>query len=170
MSNRPKAGFLIAVGVILVISALVYWGFNDVIAGSDTLKLPKSLAKLPLNTVTYGPDAVNEITRLHGKKFAIITGAMGMYGNDNQATLWVADFATVSTADQAIDAMREKIASTDSPFTPTDQKQVDGRTLYQLDGMGQKHIYFQSDSKVIWLAVNSVIAEQSFQQILRFFP
>lgn len=170
MSDRPKAGLVIAVGVILVISALVYWSFSDAIAGSDTLKLPKSLAKLSLATVTYGPEAVDEITRLHGKKFAIITGAMGMYGSDDQATLWVADFASDSTASQAINAMQEKIATADSPFTPTGQKQIDGRPLYQLDGMGQKHFYFQSDSRVIWLAANPDIAEQAYEQILRYFP
>jgi hypothetical protein len=154
MPKRTLAGAIIILGVILIISALIYWGFSETIAGSDEAKLPNSLANLPLTTVTYGSEAVDEITRLHAKEFPLTSGAMGMYGSNDEATLWVAGFANDSTAEQIVRAMQEKIASVSSPFTPTGEEQVGGRTIYQLDGMGQKHFYFQSANLVIWLAAD----------------
>jgi len=170
MPKRLPPGAMIAFGVILVISALFYLGFKGIIAGSDASNLPKSLTDLPLTAATYGSEAVQEITRLHGKEFPLVSGAMGMYGSSDQATLWVAGFADDPTAAQILRAMHEKIASVDTPFTPTGEEQITGRTVYLLNGMGQKHIYFQSSSLVIWLAVNPEIAEKAIQQILKAYP
>ena len=170
MSKQLLAKAMIAVGVILIISSLVFWRAKEFIANSNEVNLPKSLADLPLTTVIYGPEAVHEITRLHGKEFPSISGAMGTYGNSNQATLWVAGFTDNSTAAQILHAMQEKIASVDTPFTPTGEEQIGGRIVYLLDGMGQKHIYFQSNSLVIWLAADPNISERAIEQILMFFP
>lgn len=170
MPKRITAGAMIVVGMIIIISALVFWNFKEIIPGSKDAKLPKLLADLPLTTVKYGSEAVREITSLHGKEFPLISGAMGMYGSSDQATLWVAGFADNSTAAQILRAMQVKIASVDTPFTPTGQEQLNGRTVYLLDGMGKKHIYFQSSSLVIWLAADPNISGQAIEQILRFFP
>ena len=170
MPKRLLAGGMIAVGVILIISALFFGSAKEFIANSNTANLPDSLADIPLTTVIYGPEAVQEITRLHGKEFPLISGAMGVYGSSNQATLWVAGFDNISTAAQILRAMQEKIASANTPFTPTGEEQTGGRTVYLLDGMGQKHIYFQSSSLVVWLAADPKISEQAIEQILMFFP
>lgn len=170
MPKRLTPGAMIAIGVILVISALIYLAFKGTIDGSRASNLPKSLTDIYLTSASYGSDAVQEITRLHGKEFPIVSGAMGMYGSSNQATLWVAGFSDAPTAAQILLAMHDKIASADTPFTPTGEEQITGRTVYLLDGMGQKHIYFQSKSLVIWLTVNPEIAEQSIQQILKVYP
>jgi hypothetical protein len=167
---RLAAALLIFVGALLLAGSFGYWRFREAIANPGAASLPKSLAGLPLSTVAYGPEAVAEITRLHGKEFPITSGAMGMYGSESQATLWVAGFPASPMAAQIVAAMQEKIAQGNSPFTPTGQQQDEGRTVYQLDGMGQKHVYFQSGSLVIWLAANPPIAEKAIQQILEVFP
>ncbi len=170
MPKRLQAGTLIVVGVIMLISVLVYWGFQEILVGASEVNLPKSLAGLPLTKVAYGAEAVEEITSLHGKEFPLTSGAMGDYGSSGQATLWVAGFADNSTAAQILRAMQEKIASVNTPFEPTGEEQNGGRTVYLLDGMGQKHIYFQSSSLVIWLAADPTISSEAFEQVLRFFP
>lgn len=170
MSNRRTAGLLIVIGTIFVVSALVFWNFRETMTGASRLNIPQNLAGLSLSQVSYGPEAVNEIDLLHNKQFPLVNGAMGTYGGSNQATLWVAEFADNATASQEMQAMEEKIATVDSPFTPTSSDSIDGRTIYRLDGMGQKHIYFQSTNRVIWLAVDPILSEQAITQILRIYP
>lgn len=170
MPKPLPAGAMIIVGVTLVIGALVFWGFSEITTGLESARLPQSLAGLPLATVTYGSEAVQAISNLHGKDFQLKYGAMGDYGTDRQATLWVAGFADRTTAVQTVFQMHEKIAQGNSPFMPTDEKLIGERTVYVLDGMGQTHFYFQSGSQVIWLAANSDLSESALQQTLRFYP
>jgi hypothetical protein len=73
-------------------------------------------------------------------------------------------------AAQMVDAMHDKIAQGRSPFTPTSQISDNGRTIYALEGMGQKHYYFQSRNLVIWLAVEADIADTAIQQLQEFYP
>ena len=68
------------------------------------------------------------------------------------------------------DAMRSKIAQGNSPFTPIDEIRNDNRVVYVLNGMGQKHYYFQSKKLVIWLAADPTIADAAIQQILEVYP
>jgi hypothetical protein len=47
---------------------------------------------------------------------------------------------------------------------------VNGRTLYELTGMGQRHYYFQSNNLVVWLAADDPIAETALAGALNFYP
>lgn len=164
------AGLVITLGVILLTGSLIFGYLNRSNADPKETNLPRSIAGFPLNTATYGPEAVTEITRMHGKEFPITSGAMGMYGDTNQITLWVAGFSNRSTATQIVSAMEEKIATGNSPFTPTGEQQVGGRTLYYLDGMSQNHVYFQSSNLVVWLAVDTSYSDQAIRQIEEVYP
>ncbi len=168
--RHPFAGLVTILGVALLTGSLIFSYLNRSGANPKETNLPKSIAGLSLNTATYGPEAVTEITRMHGKEFPIVSGAMGMYGDTNQISLWVAGFSDRSTAIQIVSAMEEKIATGNSPFTPTVQQQVRDRTVYHLDGMGQKHIYFQSSNLVVWLAADPSLSDQAIQQIEEVYP
>jgi hypothetical protein len=168
--KRPTYGWIIAFGTLILFGSLLYWGFSAVIANPASAKLPKSLAGLPLTTATYGTDAVAEITRLHQEDFSLSSGAMGMYGANNEITLWIAGLSENSKAGQMVDAMNHKIAQGGSPFIPSGERRIKGRTIYQLDGMGQKHFYFQSGDLVLWLAADPLLAESAIQQLLEAYP
>jgi hypothetical protein len=168
--RRPIAGLVIVIGVLLLSGSLIVGYLRRSISNPELTKLPKSIAGFSLNTATYGPEAVAEITRLHGKAFPIDYGAMGMYGDANQISLWVAGFSSHSMAAQIISAMEEKIALGNSPFSPTGQQQAGKRAIYLLDGMGQKHFYFQSGNLVLWLAADPTVADQTIKQILEEYP
>src|SRR3990172_85166 len=57
-----------------------------------------------------------------------------------------------------------------SPFSPVGERQDGTRIVYELDGMGQKHFYFQSGKMIVWLAVNPERAEEALTQVLKFYP
>ena len=168
MSRRRTAMVLIGIGMLVLMGSIAY-----LLAGAqtNTLPLPQTLAELALTNATYGPEAVTEINRLHGKTFPLTAGAMGAYSDGQaNATLWVSKFASRAVAQQIIDAMRSKIAEGRSPFEPTSTQQVGAYLIYELDGLGQKHFYFQSNDLVIWLAVDPAIASRALAQSLEVYP
>lgn len=168
--RRPLASFVILIGAVLLTGSLILTYLLRSSTDDSANNLPKSIAGYTLNAATYGPDAVAEIARMHGKEFPTTFGAMGTYGGTNQISLWIEGFQNDSTASQIIDAMEEKIALGNSPFSPNGQVQLGDRTIYQLDGMGQKHVYFQSGNLVLWLATDPSVADQAIQQILEDYP
>lgn len=167
MFKRLGIFFLIFTGTILVAGSLLFW--KNIEKQDKSVHLPKSLTGKALREVNYGPDAVKEITQLHNKDLGAISGAMGIYGS-NQLSVWVAGFSSPATAAQMVNAMREKITPGKFPFAPTGSQLIGGRAIYQLDGMGQKHYYFQSNNLVIWLAASENLAEAALKEIMAYYP
>jgi hypothetical protein len=116
-----------------------------------------------------GPQAEADFSNLHGKQFPLTSGAVGIYGN-RQATLWVAGAPLNLMAARMVIAMRDKIAEGNSPFTPNGEYQDNQRTIYILEGLGQKHFYFQSQNLVIWLAADADIADAALQKLEETYP
>jgi hypothetical protein len=159
---------LITLGLLLSVMALGQLYLNNRASTSDVINLPKELAGLSLTQTQTGSEAIAEFADLHGKEFPVVTGAIGIYGN-NQITLWVAGAQSESTAIEMTSAMQSKIAQGNSPFTPVNEIKDGNREIYALEGMGQKHYYFQSNNLVIWLAVDPNLADEALQQILEVY-
>jgi hypothetical protein len=54
-----------------------------------------------------------------------------------------------------VQAMTNMIAEGRSPFASTRTRQLKGRTVYELSGMGQQHFYFQSGKFAATLGVEN---------------
>ena len=159
---------LITLGLLLTVSALGQLYLNNGPSSSGVINLPKELAGLSLTQTRMGSEAIAEFADLHGKEFPVVAGAIGIYG-DSQITLWVAGAGSESTAIEMTRAMQSKIAQGNSPFTPVNEINDRNRKIYALEGMGQKHYYFQSNNLVIWLAVDPNLADEALQQILEIY-
>ena len=160
---------LIAVGMMLVVGAFAWAYFGDSTISTDAVTLPDQLGGMPRTDYRTGAQAIAEFEELHGKQFPLTAGAIGIYGNQ-EITVWVAGTPSDSIAAQMIDAMQAKIAKGNSPFTPLSQANEKNRSIYFLEGMGQKHFYFQSKNLVVWVAVEPALAEAVIQQILEAYP
>lgn len=136
----------------------------------QAVNLPKSIAGSEIVLKSEGWRAVDELQRLHQQDFPLSGGAVGSYGMNQESKLWVSESPFQFMAKRMTRAMLNKIASVNSPFTPTGEFQDGKRTVYELDGMNQKHYYFQSGKLVIWLATDADTAEQSIQDALNFYP
>ena len=66
--------------------------------------------------------------------------------------------------------MRDRIAEGNSPFTATKDLKIGERTIYTLEGLGQKHFYFQSENLIVWTAADASYYETVLQQVLDFYP
>lgn len=171
MKKQLGPVIFIAIGILLIAGSLVYLQFSRAIEEPEAAVLPEMVAGLSQMETNYGPDAVALVTDLHGQSFPLSSGAYGMYGREgSMAMLWVAGAPAKAMASKMVDEMEQAIATGNSPFTPTGKRDVNGRTLYELVGMGQRHYYFQSNSLVIWLAADETIAETALAETLTFYP
>ena len=163
---------LIGIGILILLVSAGFWAYNQKVQHPSSAPLPERITDLSLTQSMMAERAIAEFARLHGNGFPIISGAVGMYGADHSATLWVAGALLQPVAGRMLVAMRDKIASTSgrSPFSPVGERQDGTRTVYELDGMGQKHFYFQSGKMIVWLAVDPERAEEALTQVLKFYP
>jgi len=169
MMKRAFPLGLITAGILLSLAAFgqIYRSNREPVATAGIL--PVQIAGLDLNSSESGEAAISEFTSMHGKEFPVISGDIGHYGN-GWITLWVAGTSTDSIAAEMVSSMQARIAEGNSPFTPVKEIQNGNRTVYVLDGMGQKHFYFKSKNLVIWLASDASIADGAIQQTLEVYP
>lgn len=144
--------------------------FGGVVRVHDSETLPNQLAGLPLTSTSTGQQAVAEINRMHGLNFPLLSGGVGRYGENGQATLWVSEAQSASLTSQMLEDMESKIAQGSSPFIPLGVRMDAGRKVYELKGLGQRHFYFQSKTLLVWLAVDADLVERALNETLLFFP
>ena len=163
---------LMGLGLLLLAGTAGFWSYNQKIQHPAPAPLPDQVAGLSLTQSLLAEDAMAEFTQLHGNDFPLTSGAVGMYGSDHSITLWVAGAPFQTIANRMLVAMRDRIAgeSGNSPFLPVGERKDNSRTIYELEGMGQKHFYFQSGKLIVWLAVDPEKAEETLTQILKFYP
>ena len=167
--KRSLSFILVVLGTLIVFASFGWAYVENSIGHPAGLILPGRLAGLPITSQMTGPQAVADFSNLHGEQFPLTSGAVGIYGN-NQVTLWVAGAPLNLMAARLVNAMRDKIAEGNSPFTPIGESLDSNRTIYALEGMGQKHFYFQSHNLVIWVAANADIADAALQQLKEIYP
>lgn len=156
-------------GIILIlVSGGVHFYGSEAIEPA-VAPLPEQLVGLPLSMKMTGTQATREFDMLHNQHFPLTSGAVGMYG-EQQAALWVGGAAFKFMAAGMVTAMDNKISEGRSPFTQAGELNSGGRTIYALEGMGQKHYYFQSKNLVIWLAADPSVADEALEQTLEAFP
>jgi len=160
---------LIVLGALLSLAALSWLYFGNAAGNPAVIHLPDQLAGLQRLDYKTGAQTMAEFESLHGKQFPLTSGAIGIYG-DQQVTVWAAGTSSDSNALQLVEAMRESIAEGNSPFMPLTQTNNDNRSVYVLEGMGQKHFYFQSKNLVVWVAVDPALADTVIQEILEAYP
>lgn len=160
---------LVSAGTLFLIASLTGLSIDRAVSNPAPVALPEQIAGVPLTDKLTGAQAASEFARLHGRQFVLTSGAVGTYGN-GRITLWVAGPPLEVMAARMVLAMREKIAEGNSPFRPMAESQDDKRTIYILEGMGQRHFYFQSGNLVIWLAADAHLADTALQEIQEYYP
>src|SRR5215212_3304756 len=161
---------LVTLGILLssAVFRQLYRGTRGATSDKSSA-LPAQIAGLDLSSSESGEAAISEFTSMHGKEFPVTSGRIGYYGN-GRVTLWLAGTDNKSIAADMVSSMQARIAEGNSPFTPIDEIRNTDRKVYILEGMGQKHFYFQSNDLVIWLASDPSIADEAIQQILEVYP
>jgi hypothetical protein len=166
--NKNLPLLLVLSGLLLSGLAAGYYLFTSRIEQPGTAPLPPSVAGLSLRSTSIGRAAASEINRMHRQEFAMTTASVGIYGA-NQATIWAASAPTRFSAGRMLDLMVVRIDEGKSPFTPLGERKDGNTTIYELDGLGQKHFYFQSKQLLIWLAADFDLAEAALGETLEYY-
>ncbi|RIK32562.1 MAG: hypothetical protein DCC56_01760 [Anaerolineae bacterium] len=159
----------IALGAALFLGAAGWFYLDNLVKHPAALTLPERIAGLSLTDQMTGAEAAENFINLHNQRFPITSGAIGFYGG-NQTTIWAAGVPFNFMVAGMVNSMRDKISEGKSPFTPTNEYLFAGRTVYELEGMGQRHFYFQSNNLIVWLAADPSIADEAIEQILEAYP
>lgn len=130
--------------------------------------MPSSLADLAVAAVMSGAEAMAEVEQLHGKGLGTGFEAawIAHYGASNEATVWVSRSARAEDAGELLRRMQERIGQGGSPFTNPSTLDTAGVAVNTLDGMGQKHFYFQVDTDLYWLAISADRAEAGLSELI----
>ncbi len=168
--KRTTPFLIVTAGVLVILSGVVANRYNRLLESPGDAPLPASIAGLQLSDFSLGKEAVGEIAKLHRETFPLTSGATGAFGNKREILVWSSGTANRLRAAKMVSAMRNAIKTGASPFTPVGEVTSEGRTIYQLVGLGQQHYYFQSDAYVIWMAADSSYAEQALDEVLEFYP
>lgn len=167
---RRLSIILALLGILLVTSGLAYGAYQRAIATPGPAPLPPTLAELPIVEEQSGPEAAQNIAHLHRQTFPLSGAAVGTYRDAaGSATLWVSESPLAPLAGRMEQAMEEAIAAGNSPFIPEATRQVEGRAVRVLTGMGQKHYYFRSGKLVVWLAADEALAQAALADVLAFY-
>ncbi|MBC8506467.1 MAG: hypothetical protein ISR58_04505 [Anaerolineales bacterium] len=161
---------LIALGGLFLISVLGYGYYNLILSNPKPASLPEIVAEFSLQRHVFGTQAVDEINQLHRLEFPLSSGAVGIYGENGEITIWVSGAPAKWMAARLTNDMEERIAEANSPFSALDERDGGYRLIYEVDGLGQKHFYFQSGKLLIWLAADHAIAEDVLIDTLEFYP
>ncbi len=164
MRTKTRASIWVGFGVLLFLCFML---IALVSRPEDALPLPRAIAGYPLRSHTFGPEAADEIRRMHRGTFPLTGAAIGIYGNSD-AILWVAETWGGVGASILERGMTEAIERVDSPFTPVGVRNVQGVKVHELTGTGQVHFYFRLGNQVYWLAIAPERAEQGLQEVLEF--
>ena len=132
---------------------------------------PHQLGGLERSEVVEGPEAVTEIARLHGKAFDLTGGTVARYGrNGADATLWVGETPNPKAAADMVKQITEGIRAGRSPFGGLEEINTDGRAVYALSGMGQRHVYFTDGDRTVWAAADSAVFGHVLEDLLTRYP
>ncbi len=123
--------------------------------------VPTKLGALALTQTKMGRDALTEFTQMHGKGFDLIGGYVAQYaGAGSAATLWVAQAKDASVAKEMTEQMAVRIGAGNAVFQNLQSLNISGRSIYQVEGMGQAHFFYAMNDKIVWVAVD---AAQAFE-------
>lgn len=130
--------------------------------------VPSSLTDLAVTAMMSGAEAMAEVEQLHGKGLGTGFEAawIAHYGAANEATVWVSRSASAEDAGVLLRRMQDRIGQGGSPFTNPSTLDTAGVAVNALDGMGQKHFYFQVDTDLYWLAIGADRAEAGLSELI----
>lgn len=134
----------------------------------SAVSLPPEIAGLPLYSYWQGDEALQKVTRLHGKEIPLKKAVVGFYGENDrpEVQVWISlshssEEATVQTRE-----MMEMIKSNDrSPFKDVRLDQEMKHDVWFFNGMGQEHAVFRNQATIYWISS----APHYFKQFLHFF-
>lgn len=112
---------------------------------------PQGFAGYRLAETVTGPQAVAQMSRLHGKGVGVVDGYVAHYdGPSGGAMVYVGEAASEKDALLLLDQMRERIAAGNQYFTDLKPLTVNGVQAFSVRSGQESHYFWQVGKRVIW--------------------
>lgn len=132
--------------------------------------LPFDLAGLKLVRTLTDEEAKKEVSKMHGRTMRLEDALVAHYqAADDYAILWLAQTKDKAAADGLLAAMVTGISRGGSPFSPPKEIKVRGVRVYSTSGMGQRHFFYATGNKIIWLQAGPDRAVKALHQVVADF-
>jgi hypothetical protein len=113
---------------------------------------PRSLAGLTLAQVVTGPDAVYQMSRLHGKGIGVLDGYIAHYrGATGGAVLYVGEMGSVESAVAFNRQMVDLIAAGNPMFTDLRSLAVENIEVFEVRSGPETHYFWQVGELINWI-------------------
>ncbi len=133
----------------------------------DRTHIPSAILHMDKQEVKSGAEAARIIDRMHHGKVATGNDYIVNYeGKGNSSTLYVSVYDSNDRAVSAMEDMARVMRETEHGFHHFMRRTVRDRVVYMALGEGQAHYFFVRDKELIWLAVDTEIAEPSLEDFL----
>ncbi len=157
-NRRGPAVVQIVVAVAIVAIVVTSFGLNLAGPGEQS-GIPQSLGSLELIGTVEGPEATSRVDGLHGIGMELSDAYIVEYVRGKErGTVWVGETATSAAAAELVDRMVRAIEGGGSGFGNVRGVPTAGEGVFQLDGPGGDHFFYQSrrtGREVIWLTVSA---------------
>ncbi len=118
---------------------------------------PPTFAGYRLAQTTSGPDAVAQMSKLHGKGVGLVDGYVAHYdGASGGAVVYVGATASEKDALQLLEQMERRIGAGNQYFADLKPVTVEGVRVLSVRNGQESHYFWQTGSKVIWIGFDRV--------------
>lgn len=128
--------------------------------------IPAQVGTMSLQSSKVGTDTLGEFESMHGSSFNLKTGYRADYADGAaKATLWVGQAQSADSAQTLTKEMADKIGAGNAMFTNLRTLTITGRTIYEVEGLGQLHFFYAANDKIVWLASDADHAPDALHSI-----
>jgi len=130
--------------------------------------LPETIGQFELAGSMKGEQAKQSVSALHrGIKMDVEEAEIGEYfSGNNKAKLWISRSRSEAEAKLLFGRMTAEISKGTSPFGMPQETTIKGIKLEELEGMGQKHYYYQVNDEVVWLSVDASLGKETIDDLI----
>lgn len=115
--------------------------------------MPRTLAGLERIRLITGQEAIDKVSKLHGKSLEIESCAIGFYGDPSAPSMvWISRATTPTGSEEQTLLMVERMEKGQGPFTGPEILTSKGVSIYQFKGLGQEHFIFYRGELAYWIS------------------
>jgi hypothetical protein len=153
-ASRKQRSILVRLVPVVFAAVLITAVFSGLWASANGPDgpAPRSLGTFSLAQVITGPEAVSQMSRLHGKDVGVVDGYIAHYqGARGGAVLYVGEMGSVENAVALNRQMVERIAAGNPMFTDLSSLTVEGMEVFAVRSGTETHYFWQVGELINWI-------------------
>ena len=173
-AKKQRVSGLLQLLIIVGFLALIWFSFGqNVLPQQKPMNVPEQLGTLELVSSFEGLEALAQINELHGTDISLLNAYTAVYAHSNKkVTVWVGRSESSDAAARLTRIMADGIARGNPEFGNLQQLTIADHDIYQVEGAGGKHYFYQSEvdgDTVVWLSIEADDTVPILEQTIKYF-